>query len=48
MPDVDAVVETLRVYLKNSLRLHHGVFSAISASGNFDLGSLNLRFSSLN
>ena len=23
-----------RVYLKNSLRLHHGVFSAISASGN--------------
>ena len=23
-----------RVYLKNSLRLHHGVFSAISASEN--------------
>ena len=24
----------LRVYLKNSLRLHHGVFSAISTLGN--------------
>ena len=38
----------LRVYLKNSLRLHHGVFSAISASKNLDLAPLNLRFSSLN
>ena len=37
-----------RVYLKNSLRLHHGVFSAISASGNLDLAPLNLRFPSLN
>ena len=37
-----------RVYLKNSLRLHHGVFSAISASKNLDLAPLNLRFSSLN
>ena len=38
----------VRVYLKNSLRLHHGGFSAISASGNLDLGPLNLRFPSLN
>ena len=38
----------LRVYLKNSLRLHLGVFSAISASENLDLAPLNLRFSSLN
>ena len=37
-----------RVYLKNSLRLHHGVFSAISASENLDLAPLNLRFPSLN
>ena len=37
-----------RVYLKNSLRLHHGVFSAISASENLNLAPLNLRFSSLN
>ena len=37
-----------RVYLKNSLRLNHGVFSAISASENLDLAPLNLRFSSLN
>ena len=39
---------TARVYLKNSLRLHHGVFSAISASENLDLAPLNLRFPSLN
>ena len=37
-----------RVYLKNSLRLHHGVFSAISVSENLDLAPLNLRFPSLN
>ena len=37
-----------RVYLKNSLRLHHGVFFTISASGNLDLAPLNLRFPSLN
>ena len=37
-----------RVYLKNSLRLHNGVFSAISASKNLDLAPLNLRFPSLN
>ena len=37
-----------RVYLKNSLRLHRGVFSAISASENLDLAPLNLRFPSLN
>ena len=37
-----------RVYQKNSLRLHHGVFSAISASENLDLAPLNLRFPSLN
>ena len=37
-----------RVYLKNSLRLHRGVFSAIFASENLDLAPLNLRFPSLN
>ncbi len=42
------IIFRLRVYLKNSLRLHHGVFSAISASKNLDLGPLNLRFPSLN
>ncbi len=39
---------SLRVYLKNSLRLHHGGFSAISVSENLDLAPLNLRFPSLN
>ena len=38
----------LRVYLKNSLRLHLGVFSAISASESLDLAPLNLRLPSLN
>ena len=42
------MVRKHRVYLKNSLRLHHGGFSAISASENLDLAPLNLRFSSLN
>ena len=36
------------VYLKNSLRLHLGGFSAISLSENLDLAPLNLRFPSLN
>ena len=38
----------VRVYLKNSLSLQRGVFSAISASENLDLAPLNLRFPSLN
>ena len=36
-----------RVYLKNSLRLHHGAFSAISASESLNLAPLALRLSSL-
>ena len=37
-----------RVYLKKSLRLHHSVFSVISALENLNLAPLNLRSSSLN
>ena len=45
---MDKQIKVFRVYLKNSLRLHHGVFFAISASENLDLAPLNLRFPSLN
>ena len=44
----DTHPELARVYLKNSLRLHHGVFSAISASESLDLPPVNLRLPSLN
>ncbi len=45
---MDNQIKVFRVYLKNSLRLHLGSFSTISASENLDLAPLNLRFPSLN